>query len=230
MGTPGEAGPHDGKKRERRTSVGDSSSERWALAERRPSDSRGPVEAQGPPVVSMADNYFDPIGLAVEPGTTVRFEIASGSHSATAYADRIPDGATAFDSGVISSGNFEYTYEATGTYDYYCSPHRTAGMVGRVVVGDPGGTAEASPIPDGAVPDSETIVAEGSVGVDEFEGSDGGRRDRGMGPGGGMTNGGGPGWMLLIPVGFVTTFLGIVGGVVYWASSRGRSEETRPRS
>lgn len=183
-----------------------------------------PVQGQGPPVVSMADHHFDPIGLAVEPGATVRFEIDSGSHSATAYTDRIPEGATPFDSGVISAGSFEYTFETAGTYDYYCSPHRSAGMVGRVVVGDPGGPAEASPIPDGAVPDSDTILAEGSVGIDEFEGSDGGRRGHGMGPRDGM-NGGGPGWMFLIPVGFITAFLGVVGGVVYWAS--GRTEETR---
>lgn len=184
----------------------------------------GTVEGQGSPAVSMADNYFDPVGLAVEPGTTVRFEVETGSHSATAYEDRIPEGATPFDSGVISAGSFEHTFETPGTYDYYCTPHRSAGMVGRIVVGEPGGPAEGSPIPDGAVPDSETIAAAGSVGVDEFEGG-GGRGDRGghgMGAGGRMRSGG-PGWMLLVPVGFLSALLGLVGGVVYWAGSRGRA-------
>ena len=93
--------------------------------------------AQEQPVVRMGNNYFDPIGLHVEPGTTVRFEIAAGAHSATAYENRIPADASTFDSGVISSGGFEYTFEESGTYDYYCIPHRSVGMVGRIVVGSP---------------------------------------------------------------------------------------------
>lgn len=193
----------------------------------------GTVGGQETTVVSMASDYFDPIGLAVEPGTTVRFEIVDGSHSATAYADRIPDGAAAFDSGVVSSGSFEHTFGTPGTYDYYCIPHRSAGMVGRIVVGDPGGPAQDSPIPDGAVPDGETIVAEGSVGVDEFEESAdgrGGRRGRGMGPGGRMPSGG-PGWMVLVPAGVISTLLGLVGGVAYWAGGRDRAgTDERPDS
>jgi len=70
-----------------------------------------PVSAQETPVVKMGNNYFEPIGLHIEPGTTVRFEIAAGTHSATAYENRIPSDASAFDSEVISSGGFEYTFE-----------------------------------------------------------------------------------------------------------------------
>jgi plastocyanin len=107
------------------------------------------ASAQETPVVEMGNNYFDPIGLHVEPGTTVRFELAAGAHSATAYSDRIPDGATAFDSGTISQGSFEHTFETPGTYDYYCLPHKSVGMVGRIVVDSPGGPAEGSSIPAG---------------------------------------------------------------------------------
>jgi len=32
------------------------------------------VSAQETPVVKMGNNYFEPIGLHIEPGTTVRFE------------------------------------------------------------------------------------------------------------------------------------------------------------
>jgi hypothetical protein len=177
----------------------------------------------------MANDYFDPVGLAVEPGTTVRFEIDAGSHSATAYRDRIPDGATPFDSGVVSSGSFEHTFETSGTYDYYCIPHRSAGMVGRIVVGEPAGPAEGSSIPDGSVPDGETILAEGSIGVDDFEGGDdghGGRGGHGVGPDGRMTSGG-PGWTCLVSVGFVSALLGLFAGVAYWAGSRGRRAEER---
>ncbi|GAA0281516.1 plastocyanin/azurin family copper-binding protein [Halobacterium noricense] len=183
-----------------------------------------PVAAQETPVVKMGNNYFDPIGLHVEPGTTVRFEIAAGAHSATAYENRIPADGSAFDSGTISSGAFEYTFEAPGTYDYYCIPHKTVGMVGRIVVGSPGGPAEDSPIPDGEVPDSETIVQNGAVAVgSDVEGS--GSTDGGMmGPGGGMMGGsrGGRGGVPFI--GGALGMLGLIGGLLYWAL--GRSDES----
>lgn len=124
--------------------------------------------------------YFDPIGLFVEAGTTVTFENVSGSHSATAYDEsidsasttRIPEGASAFNSGILSEegATFEHTFETTGTYDYFCLPHKSLGMVGRIVVGEAGGPAEGSMPPDGDVPESGTIVDGGSVSYDEFSG------------------------------------------------------------
>jgi plastocyanin len=122
--------------------------------------------------------YFDPIGLFVESGDTVTFEIQSGNHSATAYQNgngpasvtRIPEGAQAFDSGTLSEqgATFEHTFETTGTFDYYCIPHKSLGMVGRIVVGEPGGPAEGSMPPDGKVPQSQTIVDEGRVPYSDF--------------------------------------------------------------
>jgi len=180
----------------------------------------GTAIGQETPVVTMGNTYFDPIGLSVEPGTTVRFEIDAGSHSAIAYSDRIPSGATPFDSTVISEGGFEHTFDTPGAYDYYCIPHQSMGMVGRIVVGEPGGPAEDSPIPDGNAPESELIVEQGAVTIDEFDDSDKGARGGMMGVGPGMMTGGGPGWMVLVPLGFLTVVLGLVGGVAYWAFSR----------
>ena len=124
--------------------------------------------------------YFDPIGLFVESGETVTFEIESGSHSSTAYEEgngpaevtRIPQDAEAWDSGVLSEegATFEHTFEVAGTYDYFCIPHKTLGMVGRIVVDEPGGPAEGSMPPDGDVPDSQTIVDQGAVPYSEFSG------------------------------------------------------------
>ena len=71
----------------------------------------GTASAQETSVISMGNTYFDPIGLHVEPGTTVQFEIEAGSHSATAYEGRIPSKATPFDSGVISTGKFGQTFD-----------------------------------------------------------------------------------------------------------------------
>jgi plastocyanin len=127
-----------------------------------------------------SDYIFDPIGLFVEPGTTVTWNNASGSHSSTAYAEgngpasvtRIPDGAEPWNSGIQTEqgATFEHTFETPGTYDYFCIPHKTLGMIGRIVVGEPGGPAEGSTPPDGDVPESSRIVEEGAVSYDEFSG------------------------------------------------------------
>jgi len=185
-----------------------------------------PASAQETPVVKMGNNYFDPIGLHVEPGTTVRFELAAGAHSATAYENRIPADASTFDSGVISSGGFEYTFEEPGTYDYYCIPHKSVGMVGRIVVGSPGGPAEASPIPDGDVPESDAIVEQGAIAYGSSTGSGGssggGMMGPGMGSGPGMMNDRNGGWFGGLPfAGGALGMLGLVGGLLYWALSRG---------
>lgn len=180
------------------------------------------ASAEEVPVVTMGNNYFNPIGLYVEPGTTVQFEIEAGSHSATTYDDRIPSGASPFDSGVISEGTVEFTFDSQGTYDYYCIPHQSMGMVGRIVVGEPGGPAEASPIPNGEVPDSEVIVEQGAVPIDDVAdtGRDTGDGMMGSRSGSGMMDGRKPGWMMVIPLGFMTAFLGVIGGAVYWVSQK----------
>jgi len=185
-----------------------------------------PASAQETPVVKIGNNYFDPIGLHVESGTTVRFEIAAGAHSATAYENRIPSDASAFESGVISSGGFEYTFEEPGTYDYYCIPHKSVEMVGRIVVGNPGGPAEDSPVPDGDVPEGDAIVEQGAIPYGSSTGGDGdsngGMMGLGMGSGPGMMNGRNGVWGGGLPfVGGALGMLGLVGGLLYWAVGRG---------
>lgn len=124
--------------------------------------------------------------MRVDPGTAVRFELVVGAHSATAYSDRIPAGASTFDSGTISEGSFEHTFETPGTYDYYCIP--SLGMVGRIVIGSSGGPAEEGPIPNGEVPSSKAIVEEGAIAY--------GSNSEGSGnTGGGMMGTGGHGMM-----------------------------------
>jgi plastocyanin len=123
--------------------------------------------------------YFDPVGLFVEPGETVSFELVSGAHSATAYDPanenalnrRIPEGAPAWDTGTFGDvGQFRnVTFETEGTHDYYCIPHKMVGMVGRIVVGSPGGPAEASENPDLPLPDSGRIVDDGRISWADWE-------------------------------------------------------------
>lgn len=129
-------------------------------------------------VTGNGNYYFDPIGLLVESGETVTWEIQSGAHSTTAYAEgnggasvtRIPGDAEAWDSGTLTEqgATFEHTFDVSGTYDYFCIPHKSLGMVGRVVVDEPGGPADGSMPPDGEVPTGQAIVDGGAVSFDEF--------------------------------------------------------------
>ncbi|MBW7921572.1 MAG: hypothetical protein H3C51_05660 [Rubellimicrobium sp.] len=146
------------------------------------------ARADGPVIITMkgADNgarvWFSPAGLAVAPGTTIRFENgdAGNSHTATAYSPdiddrqlRIPPDATAWDSDYLLPGDtFEVTLTVPGVYDFYCRPHEMAGMVGRIVVGTPddagfaGAAADSDDLPDAALagfPAVADILAQGSV-------------------------------------------------------------------
>lgn len=108
--------------------------------------------------------YFDPVGLHIQPGDTVRWVQVNGYHSVTAYAPsngnhelRIPDGAKPWDSGILlgelpaKGSTFEHAFPVQGVYDYFCQPHEVAGMVGRIVVGAPG--AGPGTLPFGYAPD-----------------------------------------------------------------------------
>lgn len=144
------------------------------------SDSSDPRQGSGtkedPYIVEMrtegSEYLFDPVGLYVEPGDTVRWVNVSGAHSTTSYSPTnpraevslIPEEADPWNSGTFQEqgATFDYTFDAAGTYDYYCIPHKTLGMVARIVCGEPGGPAEGGTPPDdvgaGVLPPSEKIV------------------------------------------------------------------------
>jgi len=121
---------------------------------------------------------FDPIGLKVAPGTVVRWVVEANLHTTTAYHPangghplRIPQPAEPWDSDyLVEPGQrFEVVLTAEGVYDYFCTPHEMAGMVGRIIVGRPGGPGtrppgdELPPAARAALPSIERIMAEGSV-------------------------------------------------------------------
>lgn len=89
--------------------------------------------------------WFDPIGLFIRPGDSVRWIIKNNVHTVTSYhpdnenhALRIPHEAKSWNSDYLvePGDNFEITLDVPGVYDYYCEPHEEAGMVGRIVVGE----------------------------------------------------------------------------------------------
>lgn len=117
-------------------------------------DSSG-EEWQSTSTVEMTDELvYAPKRIEVDAGTTVTWENTGNiGHTVTAYDDSIPEGASYFASGGFDSqdaavdgyesdteGNleagesYEYTFETTGTYEYYCIPHEMNGMVGFVKV------------------------------------------------------------------------------------------------
>jgi plastocyanin len=92
--------------------------------------------------------WFDPIGIMVAPGTTVRWMVHANVHTTAAYHPRndhhslrIPEKAEPWDSHfLVNPGDhFAVTLTVPGVYDYFCAPHEAAGMVGRIVVGKPAG-------------------------------------------------------------------------------------------
>lgn len=75
---------------------------------------------------------FAPPAIRIATGTEVVWQWTGGGGAHNVVAK---DGA--FDSGPPEAGStitFSQTFDQTGTYLYYCAPHRVAGMKGAVVV------------------------------------------------------------------------------------------------
>lgn len=87
-----------------------------------------------------ADSRFEPANLQVQTGMVIRFEVAEGIHTVTAYhpSNRrdlgIPEEAEPFDSGPLKAGD-HWTLKITvdGIYNYFCLPHERMGHTGRIV-------------------------------------------------------------------------------------------------
>ena len=123
--------------------------------------------------------WFDPIGLVVQPGQTIRWtnKDPGNAHTSTAYHPdndahplRIPQGAQSWNSDyLLPDQSFSVVLTEPGIYDYFCVPHEHAGMVGRIIVA---GGAQPIPAPSsGGIPDVaekafpsvEDIIREGRV-------------------------------------------------------------------
>jgi plastocyanin len=103
----------------------------------------GPGQAAA--VIEMTDLLaFDPGEVTVRAGETVEWRNASNiRHTVTADPDdaadpdhvALPDTADPFDSGLIDPGGvWRRTFDVPGTYTYFCIPHESTGMVGKIIV------------------------------------------------------------------------------------------------
>ncbi|WP_049893557.1 plastocyanin/azurin family copper-binding protein [Halogranum rubrum] len=80
---------------------------------------------------------FEPAELAIAPGTTVEFVWESDGHNVV--PESVPEGAswegTGPESELFDTGHtYTHTFSTLGDYEYVCSPHATAGMVGTITV------------------------------------------------------------------------------------------------
>jgi halocyanin-like protein len=79
---------------------------------------------------------FGPPAIRVSPGTTVVWEWTGkgGSHNVIHTEGN-------FESELVSEAGhtFSHTFESSGTYKYFCRPHKALGMKGAVVVSESGG-------------------------------------------------------------------------------------------
>jgi len=108
-------------------------------------------EDEGSTVLMEAGQSFEPQVLTVSVNQPVTFVNESReAHTVTAYGDRLPDRTSFFASGgfesedearndlaggLLSPGeSFEVTFDAVGTYQYFCVPHESSGMTGRIIV------------------------------------------------------------------------------------------------
>jgi plastocyanin len=114
--------------------------------------------------------WFDPVGVHVRPGQTIRWVNLDPiyAHTATAYHPNynpknfdysrgIPKEAQPWNSDYLwPNETFSIRLTEEGVYDYFCIPHERAGMVGRIVVGHP---VETSGQPIGDVSFDATVEA-----------------------------------------------------------------------
>ncbi|WP_135303764.1 halocyanin domain-containing protein [Haloarcula amylovorans] len=78
-------------------------------------------------------NAYDPPAIKITTGTAVTWEWTDngGTHNVVSEGDGPLDSGSA----VAEAGTtYEHTFEDSGTYLYYCVPHKSLGMKGAVVV------------------------------------------------------------------------------------------------
>ncbi|MBO4246500.1 halocyanin domain-containing protein [Halomicrobium sp. IBSBa] len=76
---------------------------------------------------------YDPAAVQISSGTTVEFEWTGngGTHNVKSEGDGPLDSGGAVNTEGVE---YEHTFESSGTYLYYCTPHKSLGMKGAIVV------------------------------------------------------------------------------------------------
>jgi len=82
-------------------------------------------------VILTSSFTFSPSEVTISPGTTVRWV-----NAAAIYHTITPDGHSEWSAATVTQAGqtFEHTFQAAGTFPYYCEPHRALGMAGTITV------------------------------------------------------------------------------------------------
>lgn len=89
-------------------------------------------------IVSMSFNRFSPPNVTINVGDTVRWNDVNGMHDTVSGSSGVPSGEwnsnTQFGRLMRAGESFSHTFNRSGTFPYYCTPHWEIGMVGTITV------------------------------------------------------------------------------------------------
>jgi plastocyanin len=94
--------------------------------------STNPPVTQGTNEIFIQGNAFSPQNKTVAIGTTIKWINKDAiTHTVTSGVPNSPDGT--FDSGNVGqNGEFSFTFNQAGTFDYFCNIHHS--MTGKIIV------------------------------------------------------------------------------------------------
>lgn len=118
----------------------------------------------GATVEALVDNKFNPAEITIAPGGSVTWANKGGAHTVTGGDGTTPDPASPVGNSNLfdATATVTKTFEAEGSFSYYCIPHAALGMKGVVIVKAGGATAaSATPTatPAAAAPTSAPATA-----------------------------------------------------------------------
>ena len=85
------------------------------------------------PIPRYCEKYSQKI-VRVNAGESILWKASSKGHNVEFIKGGVPEGVEKFKSKF--NKDVEYKFDISGIYAYWCTPHKTMGMIGFVVVGD----------------------------------------------------------------------------------------------
>ena len=86
-------------------------------------------------VAPEGELIFDPAEFTIRAGETVRWEWQASNHNVAIESQPSGSDWSGHADQLYGAGHvYEYTFETTGAYEYFCEPHENFGMVGSFTV------------------------------------------------------------------------------------------------
>ena len=79
-------------------------------------------------------NVYSKKVVNIDVGETVFWKSVNPGHNVEFIKGGVPDGVEKFRSSL--SKDAKYTFETPGIYAYWCTPHKSMGMIGFIIVGN----------------------------------------------------------------------------------------------